>query len=234
MNLEIAILLFGYFVLLFHFILVLLPQVRRRLRTLSDYENNVHFFIIFRQILLFLAPLMVSIAIFDVATTLQQLTGLIVIGLSINVFWVVQLPLLTKAQLSIDFGINQLENFYPTISLCAETEYVIYTRIYNTGFSTLKNAMVLIYFGKGFEIIPAEDPKYDNIDFKKYFSVQKGNCGVGFVPTRNFQTLTPQEWFIFPVIVKSPKKQEMPTVEIQLSSENSWGMTKCNAKIEIK
>jgi hypothetical protein len=227
-------LLTTYFCFLSEFVYFLLPKVRMDLRVDPRYEKNVHRFVIVRQILLFLLPLALSASTLGVDVTSKELTSLIVLGLSINVFWVVQLPLLTKAHLFIDFAVDQIEVFRPTIDIDANSEHLIYTRIYNTGFSTLKNAMVLIYFGKGFQIVASGDPRYDNIDFRKDFSVQKNNCGVGFLPTKNFQTLPPQEWFLFPVIVITPKKQEVPRIEIQLSSENSWGMTKYAASISVK
>jgi hypothetical protein len=102
------------------------------------------------------------------------------------------------------------------------------------GFTTLKNAVFLIYFGEGFEIVPYDDARYVQLDFSKHFSVQKGNCGVAFMPTHNnYQSLPPQEWFLFPVIIKSPKSQVRPNVEIQVYSENSWGLTKYQALIHI-
>jgi hypothetical protein len=176
---------------------------------------------------------MLSIAILGVSFASNQLLSLFVLGLSINVFWVVQLPLLTKAQLLIDFGIDTVEKFDSKISLNTSSEHIIYTRIYNLGFSTLKNATVLFYFGRDFEIIPFSDLRYRGLDFEKRFTIQKGNSGVLFTPKDNYQTIPPQEWFLFPVIIKTPKHELDSRAEIQFYSENSWGLTKYPASIKI-
>ena len=82
------------------------------------------------------------------------------------------------------------------------------------GFSTLKNATVLIYFGKGFNVIGFKDSRYRDLDFEKMFTIQKCNSGVLFTPKDNFQTIVPQEWYLFPVIVKTPKKV-LDKIEVQ-------------------
>ena len=92
--------------------------------------------------------------------------------------------------------------------------------------------VILIYFGKDFTIFSCDDEKYKNMDFCKHFSIQKENGGVAFMPTHdNYQSIPPQEWFIFPVILKTPKELRNLTVEIQTYSENSWGLTKYFAKV---
>ncbi len=212
--------------------LYLLP-LPNKLRKLN-YESNLHYLVIFRQVLLFFFPFCVALAIFGVAPAWQQLTSLFVLGLSLNVAWISYLPMMTKANLYIDFSVDELKDLKPEITVKAESEHIIYARIYNLGFSTLKNTLVLIYFGQGFEIIPYEDDRYKKLDFSKYFSIQEGNCGVAFPPTHeNYQCLSPQEWFLFPVIIKTPKSQIQQSIEIQLCSENSWGLTKCQVPIHV-
>jgi len=237
-------LLFVYFAVLGVLVLLLLPRIRKELYLLPplprklkklDYEPKVHYFVISRQILLFFFPFCVGLAIFGFDLIKQQLTSLFVLGLSLNVAWVAYLSMVTKARLYIDFAVDELKgDLKPEITLDAESEHIVYTRIYNLGFTTLKNAVVLIYFGKGFEIVPNDDGRYKQLDFNKHFSVQKGNCGVAFMPTHeNYQSLPPQEWFLFPVIVKTPKWQIDRNIEIQLYSENSWGLTKYPATIHV-
>ncbi len=227
-----------YFRLLILFIIILLPKVRRDSKeTVRYYENNLHIIVIIRQFLLFLLPLMLSLIFLGIPFTSEQLLSLIVLGLSINVFWVVQLPLLTKAQLIIDFSVDKIgqgEKFGKDILLKTNTEHVIYTRIYNLGFSTLKNFAFLIYFEEGVEILPFGNKKYRELDFAKRFSIQKCHCGLLFPPTENFQTIPPQEWFVFPVIVKSSKSALERDVTILFNSENSWGQKRHIAKMKIK
>lgn len=228
-----------YFAFLIILIFLLSPKTRRKLKDKNDYESNLHSFVLFRQILLFLLPLMLSIAIFGVSFTYDQLLPLIVLGLSINVFWVIQLPLLTKAQLAIDFSVDQINDFDSGITLTPKTKQTIYTRIYNLGFSTLKNATVLIYFGDQFEkskcrIIPSDTEEYNKKEFKKCFRIQKAHAGVSFTPTENFLTMPPQEWFIFPVIVEISECELDSKVVVQFYSENSWGVTQYRAPIKTK
>jgi hypothetical protein len=215
-------------------ILALREKSERVLRAANNYEQNVHLLVIGRQILLFFLPFCVALLIFGVDTTKQQLTSLFVLGLSIEVFWVAYLPVLTRARLYIDFGVDELKDMKPEMTLNADSEYTIYTRIYNLGFSTLKNAVVLIYFGSGFGVVPFDDARYKQLDFSKFFSVQKVDYGVAFTPTHdNYQNLPPQEWFLFPLIIKTPKSPVSRNAEIQVYSENSWGLSKYPFLIQI-
>jgi len=228
-----------YFALLIILIFLLSPKIRRKMKDKSDYEQNLHSLVLFRQILLFFLPLMLSVAIFGVSFAFDQLLSLVVLGLSINVFWVIQLPLLTKAHLSVDFSVDQITDFDTGIKLVPKAKHVIYMRIYNLGFSTLKNGTILMYLGDQFEknncrIIPNNDPAYDKLDFKKSFRIQKAHAGVSFTPNDNFITIPPQEWFVFPVIVEISECELDSEVEVEFYSENSWGVTKYHAPIKTK
>src|SRR3990170_7932723 len=86
-----------YFKLLTILVFILSPMKRRDFRGKNGYESNLHIFVLIRQILLFLLPLMLSIVVLGVSFASDQLLSLVILWLSINVFWVVQLPLLTKA-----------------------------------------------------------------------------------------------------------------------------------------
>ena len=190
--------LFGilYFVVLLQVIYFLSPQTRRIQRVDPKYESNLHYVIICRQIMLFLSPFFIVYYFWRQSLALEFFVGLIALGLTINIFWVVQVPQLTKANLYIDFSVDCINKFKPKLWLKPDTEYTIYTRVYNLGFHTLKNALVLKYFKKGFEVIP-DGEKYEDVDFHKEFSVQKCNYGASFPPNKNYQTIPPQEWFIF-------------------------------------
>lgn len=228
-----------YFILILILAFILSPKRRRYLKRKSGYEDNLHILVISRQILLFFLPLMLSITFLGVPFTLEQLLPLLVLGLSINIFWIIQLPLLTKAHLLIDFGVDQINDFDSNITLTPKTKHVIYIRIYNLGFSTLKNGTVLVYFGDQFEkskcyIIPSNNEEYDKLEFKKCFSIQKAHAGVSFSPKENFLTMPPQEWFVFPVIVEISDCELDSKVEVQFYSENSWGVTKYHALIKTQ
>jgi hypothetical protein len=223
-----------YFFFLSISIYFLWPPIRNKLRPIRRYKKNLHYTVIARQILLFFAPTAFAALVLDSPTVSQQLTALFALGLSIEVFWIAVFPQLTKAQLFIDFRVDNIGDFTPEIILAANTEHLVATRIYNMGFSTLKNAMVLLYFGSGFEIVPFANSKYRGLDFEKEFTIQKENCGVLFVPTKNYQTIPPQEWFLFPVIVKSPNVKQDCKITLQFASENSWGLTEHHIKVQIK
>lgn len=234
MSLWIVVTVFVYFAFLGTSIGLLLPPVRNAARSRRLYEKNLHFVVIMRQILLFFAPTAFSVVIFDAPTVAQQLTALFALGLSIVVFWAAVFPQLTKAQFFVDFRVDNVGEFKPQIVLSAKTEHLIVTRIYNMGFGTLKNAMVLLYFGHDFEIVPFKDSKYRELDFEKEFTIQKENCGALFTPKTNYQTIPPQEWFLFPVIVKAPNASQSCQITLQFASENSWGLTERHIAVQIK
>jgi hypothetical protein len=235
LNLSLFLAIGLYFALLLILVFILSPKRRRYLKNKNGYEDNLHILVMSRQILLFFLPLMLSVTFLGAVFTLEQLLPLLVLGLTINIFWIIQLPLLTKAQLFIDFSVGDLDHFNSNLLLKPSNERLIYTRIYNMGFSTLKNATVLIYFGNDFEIIPCTDAKYKGLDFEKKFTIQKQHSGAIFTPKDNFQTLVPQEWFLFPVIIKTPKELlDNSKFTIQFYSENSWGLTKYIATIKTK
>ena len=165
----------------------------------------------------------------------EQSLSLIVLGLSINIFWIVQLPLVTKANIVVDFRIGESGDFKTDeLALDADTRYTIYTRIYNAGYSILKNFVVLVYFQKGVTIIHFNNGEYKTLDFVKEFTVQKCQCGVVFTPLKNFQTIPPQEWFLFPIILETSKNSLTQDITVQLYSESSWGVTERITKIKIK
>jgi hypothetical protein len=228
-----------YFTLLIILAFILSPKKRRDFKGKTGYEEALHVLVISRQILLFLLPLMVSFAVFGVSFTSDQLLSLVILGLSINVFWVTQMPLLTKAQLAVDFSVDQLTDFHEGIILVPKTKQVIYLRIQNLGYSTLKNGTILLYLGDQFEknkcqIIPSSNSAYDELDFKKTFRIQKAHAGVSITPNDNFITIPPQEWFVFPVLVEISDCELNSQVEVEFYSENSWGITKYHASIETK
>lgn len=171
--------------------------------------------------------------------TTAQLATLVALGLSITVFWIVELPLLTKAKIFITFGVDDgnaidEKDYIDKIVLNPEKKNVINTRVQNLGSSTLKNATIAIYFGEGFEVVPCKDPKYTHLDFPKKFSIQKHKGGVVFSPNDNFQTISPLMTFVFQTIVRAPKNMQSGKVTIYFSSENSWGAKEITADIEIR
>jgi hypothetical protein len=195
-----------------------------------------------------MSPSMVAIALVKAQvlpiSALKQFPALIALGLSIIIFWIVELPLLTKADISVTFGVDDgnaiaEEDYVSKIVLDPEKENIVNTRVQNLGFSTLKNAVVEIYFGDtGLDVVPCDDPRYSRLDFPKKFSIQKTHCGILFTPKHNFQTIPPQEVLVFQTIVRVLKNIQKGEVkigkaEIQFSSENSWGIKKVKAPIEI-
>jgi hypothetical protein len=128
-----------YFPLILIFTTLLLPRTRRSLRKSQWYENKLNLLVLIRQILLFLFPLSIATVISPV-WSLNQLPTLVALGLSIIVFWVVELPLLTKANILITFGVDdgnaiREEDYRNEIVLDVDRENVVNTRVHNLGFS---------------------------------------------------------------------------------------------------
>lgn len=233
-----------YFGLLIVLVFYLLKKVRIHFyrEKISWFENNLHRFYGVRQLLLMFFPLIFSLTFLGLSHSWEQiqlilsehLLSLIVLGLSINVFWIIQLPLIMKANVIVDFSVDSLNNFKENeILLNSNSRHIVYTRIYNTGYSTLKNATVLIYFERGVTIVPCDESIYGQFDFTKDFSIQNRHCGVAFNCLKNCMTIPPQEWFLFPVILNTKNELE-EQINVQLYSENSWGIAKHFAKMMIK
>lgn len=227
-----------------------LPSIRKKLKSIKPYppreegenfyESNLHLFVLIRQILLFFLPLAIGVMVLGDSVS-SQFSSLFVLGLSLNVFWAVQLPLLAKANLHVTFIAKPLDEnpfnddltndeiYGDTILINPEKVNRIVCAIYNLGFHTYKNALVILYFGEEFEIITCDDSKFkdrlNRLDFYKAYSVQKKHGGAAFNPKDNYLTIPPKEVFLFPVFVRVKKKPIREFVTIEFSSETSWGKT---------
>ena len=129
-----------------------------------------------------------------------------------------------KAHVLVTFKIDDKVYDSPIFFKSGKETYVE-GRVYNLGFSNYKNFVVIFYFGEDFKIIPHDDPKYRDLDFKKKFSIQKIHGGALFSPKDNFLSIPPQEVFIFPMYIKIPRKEKKGEMHIDFYSENTWGMT---------
>ena len=224
-----------YFALLGLFIFLLVPKVRKYSKDkIKNYRQIFFLIILALQILIFITPLTLSTYFIGISFVYDQMLSLIILGLSVNVFWIVQLPLITKANIEIDFSTDGLKSCKKNISLKKQCCHIVHTRIYNLGFTTLKNSMIAIYFGKGIKIIPYDEKIYKNIDFVKKFSVQKCNNGVLFTPKDNWQTIPPQEWFLFPLILETSNDVLELEAKVLFSSEKSWGQKEKISKVFVK
>lgn len=225
------------------FVIVLCPSIRRKLKEtelFGDcykkkvarlYEKYLHFLVIIRQVLLFLIPIgILSITDFSIAS--EYSPSLILLGLSFVVFVSIQLPLLMKAHILVTFVIDD-KVYNSTISFKSGKETLVEARVYNLGFSTYKNFTVIFYFGRDFKIVPYDDQKYHDLDFKKKFGIQKIHGGAFFSPKDNSLTIPPQEVFIFPIYVKVPKKEKEGKIHIEFFSESSWGMTMIYKQVNV-
>lgn len=205
------------------------------------YRKKLHLFFILRQFLIFIFPLMFFITFLccvcprtEFFTILSDnFLSLIVLGLAINVFLIVQLPLLNKSNVVIDFSVDNVNDFKEDIELKSNTEQIIYCRIYNSGYSILKNSVILIYFKQGIEIIPYSKVNYEQLDFQKKFSTQECHSGALFAPLENFQTIPPQEWFVFPLKVK-PLYRIISFATVLVNSDTSWGQSEYIRKMKIR
>jgi hypothetical protein len=247
-----------YFVVLGHFIALTLPSIRMKHKLFKPYparkdgenfyERNLHYIVLVRQILLFFLPLAVGTVVLQ-DTVLSQLSSLFVLGLSLNVFWIVQLPLLNKAKLLVTYSTKPLDEEKPIDYESPDEHYDNYLElqagkinrvicaIYNLGFHTYKNAMVILYFGPEIEVIPCDDFEYKpymkKLDFNKIYSVQKKHGGAAFSSKDNYLTIPPQEVFLFPVLVRIRKTPVRDFVLVQFSSETSWGITEVKKPIKL-
>ena len=61
---------------------------------------------------------------------------------------------------------------------------------------------------KQFKILPNTYRGYKDLDFRKEFSIQERHGGIMFTPNENFLTIPPQEVYVFPMYVKTPKEEK--------------------------
>lgn len=230
--------------LLIIFLVILLPRIRcvcaRETYFSKDgckrkmarfYEMKLHYLVSGRQILLFLFPT----AVLMVSAKLEYVITSLILGLSILIFVSIQLPLLMKAHLLISFRIDDGEwSLSSRIDLRSGKTTKVEFAIRNLGFSTYKNSTIIIYFRKDFKIVPCDNLRYKDLDFKKEFHVQKIHGGVAFNPKDNPLTIPPQEVFIFPMYVKVPNKEEEREMTIEFFSENTWGMNLIRRQVSVR
>ena len=101
----------AYFAIFGASFILLFPLVRRFLSDNKKYERNLHYIVITRQVCIFLMPLMFALAFIGSSFAFGQLTPLILLGLSINVFWFLQMPQLTLAHIEVDYSVDTLNCF---------------------------------------------------------------------------------------------------------------------------
>ena len=175
--------------------------------------------VLLRQILIFFAPLAVSIFLFGTDFSSKQVLPLLVLGLSITGFSVVELPMLVKANIDATCACV-------TVMSNKEEYLLVNTRIYNLGFNTLKNSTIAVYFGECFKVIPYNEALYLDVDFAKQFKIHKphycdsetlakkkteefGKEEVLFTPNNNFKTSRLKNLSIYPA---SSKLRALKTV----------------------
>ena len=229
MNVFVGFGLAAYFSALVCFVYYLLPSVRKKEKLKMGgvksgenfYEKNLHYFVVARQAMMFFLPFAlaetVATIFYDSSAISSQLTTLFVLGLAINVFWVTQLPSLTKANILVTFTSKPIDEnpdndedinevYEENLKIKSDRINKVVCAVYNLGFSAYKNAMIIIYLGKEFEIFPLNDPKYGErlkrLDFSKSFTVQKKHGGAAFTPNHNFLTIPSKEVFLFPMFVR--------------------------------
>lgn len=197
------------------------------------YETYLHSFVIVRQILLFLFPTAILMALSALlATKLEHLFSSFILGLSILIFVSMQLPLLMKAHVLVTFQIEPGRGG-SEIDVESGKTTRIELGIRNLGYGTYKNSTVIFYLGSDFEIVPYDNSLYKDLDFKKKISIQKRHGGVLFNPKDKFLSIPPQEIFVFPVWVKVPNKKAEREATIYFFSENTWGMVVIKRQVRI-
>jgi hypothetical protein len=214
------------------------------------YQKCLFILVIFRFILLFFLPIWLAAKLLGLEFASNQLLTLTVMGGSIVAFLALEFPNVMKAHLRVtlvakvvdekDFKKDQevLDSFRSSeIWLEKGKLTLVAVAVYNLGFSTYKAPAVLIYFGKGFEIVPCDDKfekRYEGVDFHKKFSIQKRHGGAAFSPDDiRFHSFPPQEVLVFQIFVRLIGDTDRSYVTVQFSSEGSWGMTTIKRPFKI-
>lgn len=200
------------------------------------YEKYLHQIYLCRFIFMFFFPSAVVILFFGVEVTSKQFLNLLVMGLALVTFASIEHPLLTKPNVFITMLPTEKKSYREEheFSICvrAGEEKLLMFRVVNLGFHTIKNCTAIFYFHDGSK--PLEDPRlYNQVDFKKIFSIQRKNKGILFSPLNNFISIPPQEVVVFPVWIKASDAKGKGDVEVQIYSESTWGMSSIKIPIRV-
>lgn len=227
---------------------MLSPPIRRKMKKIrlfgspsekrfleKYYEGYLYILVITRYIFLFFSPI-AFFSIVNFSVVLEHSLTLMLGGLSLVIFMSTQLPQLMKAHILVTFTVNGKMFDSPIVFESDEEETLVQGNIYNLGFSTYKNFVVIFYFGKEFGIIHHENKIYEKLQehFKKNFKIQKIHGGALFDPKDNFLSITPQEVYIFPMYIKVPKKKKQGKMSIVFYAENAWGIVRIKKQYVIK
>lgn len=217
---------------------------KRDCYTQSENYTKESYVIFMFSDLFFLFLLPISIAIAIRINIQDNLLNLIAIGFAMMTFSAVELPSLTKPHVFISV-LSEDEKEITSLTECKEVEMqltakvgvqrVIMFRAANLCMHTLKDCTFIFNFPKGyFSLLPFDDPAYEHLDFKKEFTIQKRNNACLFTPKNNFNTISPSDCLIFPIIVKplisSEKKLE---VTVEVSSQSTWGSSQYGFPIKF-
>jgi len=137
-----------------------------------------------------------------------------------------------KAHIRVTFNIDG--KWTRRINLRPGQTHKVEVAIQNLGFSTYKNFVAKFYYGKEFKILPNNYRGYKDLDFRKEFSIQERHGGIMFTPKENFLTIPPQEVYVFPMYVKTPKEEKEYKLKIEFNAENTWGMNEVFIPIVVK
>jgi len=138
-----------------------------------------------------------------------------------------------QANILVTFKIGKNVYDSPIVFESENEPCLVEAILYNLGFNTYKNFVIIFYFGKEFGIVPYDKQKYRDLDFKKKFKIQKIQGGALFDPKDNFLSIPPKEVFIFPMYVKIPKKKKRGNISIVFYSEDTWGMVRIKKRFVV-
>lgn len=211
------------------------------------YENGLRNMYILRLCLSFFLPISIAF-VFSFNLDSNLILSLLVMGLGLVAFSIVELPSLTKPHVFTSVLEEcKAKNFrckYEENKFCkarenrleiAIGERIIFFRLQNLSLHTLKNCTVWFTFPKNFKI--SEIQTWKNVDFFKKYSVQKCNNAAKFSPTDNYLSISPNDCLVLPIEVDVEKPDDdwkNHTIGIQIASETTWGTTDYDPPFPIK
>lgn len=195
------------------------------------YERSLRYLYVLRFISLFLLPTALAVAIrIDIQ---ENLLNLIAIGFAMTTFSAIELPSLTKPNVFISVlpednkeitSITECEEIEMQVAAKTGVQRNVMFRIANLCLHTLKDCTFIFNFPKDFALVPYDNPTYEDLDFKKQFSIQKRNNACIFTPKDSYTTFSPVDCLIFPIVAKlEGNSQEKLEIGIEISSQSTWG-----------
>lgn len=144
----------------------------------------------------------------------------------------------SKPNFSVHFkptsGKTFIEKKLQEINILPNKKQLIWLMLHNNGKIIKDNWYCIVDFEKGFSIIPIEETKYKDVDFLKHYTIQK-KYNVAHYSSTDVSPLFPHnETYVFPMVVKTPKKEKYYNVNVTIFTGNHKNKFEHHLRVKIE